>query len=294
MTARDQISIVNSTMNTNDCTLELTTGESEDTKQWTFSRLLRRINPELYNIWYSIKDREASLDYYIDAIFIKFASLSDYKYLHNANRADTIFESYTVDFVNSGVQFFFSDHYLTALKMMDFMQISLSQIELKDQLYQNSRWYKDWIDSVLATLQIKSRVNIHETMRFIAWMRLYDYFHLYFRDLLRINGTMIPKDQYILRDLIDRSQASLFMKDFSGQRWQWKDAFELNLLDIDLPLYSRINFRDLIFCMNKMEMIREQCMLTDTIYADESMKLKDRKKECGMFHDSLYLKFDDE
>ena len=121
--------------------------------------------------------------------------MSDYKYLHNANRADTIFEfimklirffkSYTVDFVNSGVQFFFSDHYLTALKMMDFMQISLSQIELKDQLYQNSRWYKDWIDSVLATLQIKSRVNIHETMRFIAWMRLYDYFHLYFRDLLR-------------------------------------------------------------------------------------------------------------
>ena len=295
LTARDEISIVNS--NLTDGCLKITTDDTNTT--WTFSNLLEKINPELYTLWKKIKDREQSLDYYIDAIFVKFASLSDYKYLQNANRADTIFEfvmklirffkSYTVDFVNSGVQFFFSDHYLTALKLLDVVELAYAQIDLKDPMYQHNRWYKDWIDSVLATLQITSKINFHETYRFIAWMRLYDYFHLYFRDLLRINAVMIPKDRLVLRDLLDSLRNTMEIRDYSGERWHWKDTFERNLLEIDLPLYSHINFRDLIFMIDKLNEIRDKYMMTDHIQAEETMHMKEHDTERIHFHDQFIM-----
>ena len=247
--------------------------QKEGRQYLSFSSLLEATNPELYSLWDSIKEREESLDYYIDAIFVKFSSLSDYKYLANANRADTIFEfvmklirffkSYTVDFVNSGVHFFFADHYLTALKIMDWFNISWSEMMLKDVIFQNRGWYKDWIDSMMSILDIKSRINLHDTIRMYGLMRLYDEFHNRFRDYLRMNKESLIKDPLTQRDLIDRVFAERMFRDYSGL--SFKDTFVLNLLDIDLRGESWINFHDALKTLDKLSLIKDISMLTDDI-----------------------------
>ena len=239
----------------------------------SFSSLLEVTNPELYTLWDSIKEREESLDYYIDAIFVKFASLSDYKYLANANRADTIFEfvmklirffkSYTVDFVNSGVHFFFADHYLTALKIMDWFNIGMAEILFKDVIAQNRGWYKDWIDTMASILDIKSRINFHDTLRMYGLMRIYDEFHGHFRDYLRMHKESLLKESLTERDLIDKIFAERMFKDYSGLSWQ--DTFVLNLLEIDLRGESWINFHDALKTIDKLSWIKDISMLTDDI-----------------------------
>lgn len=266
----------------------------------SFSSLLEATNPELYNLWDTIKEREESLDYYIDAIFIKFSSLSDYKYLANANRADTIFEfvmklirffkSYTVDFVNSGVHFFFADHYLTALKIMDWFNISWSEIMLKDVIFQNRGWYKDWIDSMISILDIKSRINLHDTIRMYGLMRLYDEFHNHFRESLQINKESLIKDSLTQRDLIDSIFAERLFRDYSGL--SFRDTFVFNLLEIDLRGESWINFHDALKTVDKLSLIKDISMLTDDIsqFISEN-SLYDKENTHWHLKDSFMLTF---
>ena len=143
----------------------------------TYESLLENINPELYTLLLSMIDEEdrnkGIWDEYIDEIYLKLGSLSDaYKYLPTINKNESMFEfvlklirffkSYTVDFVNSGIQYFLDDRYLMGLKLIDDLKMSDVDWKLNDNLFVKNNSYIDLLDKILSQISIKDTLNLRE------------------------------------------------------------------------------------------------------------------------------------
>ena len=143
----------------------------------TYESLLENINPELYTILLSMIDEEdrnkGIWDEYIDEIYLKLGSLSDaYKYLPTINKNESMFEfvlklirffkSYTVDFVNSGIQYFLDDRYLMGLKLIDDLKMGDVDWKLNDTLFAKNNSYIDLLDKILSQISIKDTLNLRE------------------------------------------------------------------------------------------------------------------------------------
>ena len=143
----------------------------------TYESLLENINPELYTLLLSMIDEEdrnkGIWDEYIDEIYLKLGSLSDaYKYLPTINKNESMFEfvlklirffkSYTVDFVNSGIQYFLDDRYLMGLKLIDDLKMGDVDWKLNDNLFVKNNSYIDLLDKILSQISIKDTLNLRE------------------------------------------------------------------------------------------------------------------------------------
>ena len=143
----------------------------------TFESLLENINPELYSIYLSMieeQDRNEGIwDEYIDEIYLKLGSLSDaYKYLPTINKNESMFEfvlklirffkSYTVDFVNSGIQYFLDDRYLMGLKLIDDLKIGNVDWKFNDTLFGDYNTYIDIMNSISSDYKIYQKLFIKE------------------------------------------------------------------------------------------------------------------------------------
>ena len=139
----------------------------------TYESLLENINPELYALLQDMieeEDRNKGVwDEYIDEIYLKLGSLSDgYKYLPTINKNESMFEfvlklirffkSYTVDFVNSGIQYFLDDRYLMGLKLIDWLQVGDVNWPLGENLFNKNNIYIDIMDKII------SGYNIHQNL----------------------------------------------------------------------------------------------------------------------------------
>ena len=161
----------------------------------TYESLLENINPELYTLLLSMIDEEdrnkGIWDEYIDEIYLKLGSLSDaYKYLPTINKNESMFEfvlklirffkSYTVDFVNSGIQYFLDDRYLMGLKLIDDLKMGDVDWKLNDNLFVKNNSYIDLLDKILSQISIKDTLNLRELIfpRVNYWVKdreiLYD------------------------------------------------------------------------------------------------------------------------
>ena len=161
----------------------------------TYESLLENINPELYTLLLSMIDEEdrnkGIWDEYIDEIYLKLGSLSDaYKYLPTINKNESMFEfvlklirffkSYTVDFVNSGIQYFLDDRYLMGLKLIDDLKMGDVDWKLNDNLFIKNNSYIDLLDKILSQISIKDTLNLRELIfpRVNYWVKdreiLYD------------------------------------------------------------------------------------------------------------------------
>ena len=143
----------------------------------TYESLLENINPELYSIYLSMieeQDRNEGIwDEYIDEIYLKLGSLSDaYKYLPTINKNESMFEfvlklirffkSYTVDFVNSGIQYFLDDRYLMGLKLIDDLKMGNVDWKFNDTLFGDYNTYIDIINSISLDYKIYQKLFIKE------------------------------------------------------------------------------------------------------------------------------------
>ena len=161
----------------------------------TYESLLENINPELYTLLLAMIDEEdrnkGIWDEYIDEIYLKLGSLSDaYKYLPTINKNESMFEfvlklirffkSYTVDFVNSGIQYFLDDRYLMGLKLIDDLKMTDVDWKLDDTLFAKNNSYIDLLDKILSQISIKDTLNLRELIfpRVNYWVKdreiLYD------------------------------------------------------------------------------------------------------------------------
>ena len=143
----------------------------------TYESLLENINPELYSIYLSMieeQDRNEGIwDEYIDEIYLKLGSLSDaYKYLPTINKNESMFEfvlklirffkSYTVDFVNSGIQYFLDDRYLMGLKLIDDLKIGNVDWKFNDTLFGDYNTYIDIMNNISLDYKIYQKLFIKE------------------------------------------------------------------------------------------------------------------------------------
>lgn len=143
----------------------------------TFESLLENINPELYSIYLSMIEEQARnegiWDEYIDEIYLKLGSLSDaYKYLPTINKNESMFEfvlklirffkSYTVDFVNSGIQYFLDDRYLMGLKLIDDLKMGNVDWKFNDTLFGDYNTYIDIMNSISSDYKIYQKLFIKE------------------------------------------------------------------------------------------------------------------------------------
>ena len=143
----------------------------------TFESLLENINPELYSIYLSMIEEQARnegiWDEYIDEIYLKLGSLSDaYKYLPTINKNESMFEfvlklirffkSYTVDFVNSGIQYFLDDRYLMGLKLIDDLKMGNVDWKFNDTLFGDYNTYIDIMNRISSDYKIYQKLFIKE------------------------------------------------------------------------------------------------------------------------------------
>ena len=143
----------------------------------TYETLLQNINPELYELLQDMieeEDRNKGVwDEYIDEIYLKLGSLSDgYKYLPTINKNESMFEfvlklirffkSYTVDFVNSGIQYFLDDRYLMGLKLIDWMQVGEVKWPLNDNLFNRNNIYIDILNRVDLEYKVYQNIFLKE------------------------------------------------------------------------------------------------------------------------------------
>lgn len=160
--------------------------------QDTYQGLLEKNNPELYTIFKNIEPNKNTIEDYIDDIFIKLSTLSiEYKYLASINRNDILFEfimklirffkSYTVDFVNSGIQYFLDDRYLMGLKLLETWEIGEINSELRDSLMYKGNWYKDYLERVTSSFDEKDTIRIEDWIKIYCFLRQDDFLLLYDR-----------------------------------------------------------------------------------------------------------------
>ena len=143
----------------------------------TFDTLLENTNPELWTLLESIEEQQDQnrgiYDEYIDEIYLKLATLSDsYKYLSTINKNESMFEfvlklirffkSYTVDFVNSGIQYFLDDRYLMGLKLIDWIQFGDTSFMLTDDVFAKNNIFIDVLDKMINEFFFKQNLFIKE------------------------------------------------------------------------------------------------------------------------------------
>lgn len=170
----------------------------------TFEDLLKNINPDLYSVYVrdAISDTEVNND--INAILSKLASFGDYKYLANINRAETMFstvlklvrffKSYTVDFINSGIQYIMSDKYFQSIKLMDDWEITSSSIELFDK-DDKTKYYRDLIQYYESSLFADSIMEVNDVYGLNGSMQMNDRYGRLFDDQSIIRSDMLHKEQ---------------------------------------------------------------------------------------------------
>ena len=206
----------------------------------TYESLLENINPELYTLLLSMIDEEdrnkGIWDEYIDEIYLKLGSLSDaYKYLPTINKNESMFEfvlklirffkSYTVDFVNSGIQYFLDDRYLMGLKLIDDLKMTDVNWKLDDTLFAKNNSYIDLLDKILSQISIKDTLNLRELIfpRTNYWVK--DREILYDKGLsINIGGSsgglMITDDLFkgsTYNDIINNIAKEVSIKDNSNR-----------------------------------------------------------------------------
>ena len=170
--------------------------DNNGTKQTTYAELLKINNPDLYDLYLNaIANPEAGADEfdvvggstnktvnciyyplaetYINEIFVKINALStEFKYLSAVSSTDSIFDyimklirffkSYTVDFVNSGIHYYFDDHYLMGLKLLDTVNISSMEIPLDDRVFMYGIPYKDYITLTSASFGTEESIGLYD------------------------------------------------------------------------------------------------------------------------------------
>lgn len=202
--------------------------DNDGNQQTSYAGLLQANNPDLYTIYASaINDKKMSddnypyyptIENYINEIFVKMASLSDeYKYLSSVNSTDSVFDyvmklirffkSYTVDFVNSGIHYFFDDHYLMAFKLLDVWKYGDITDSLEDFINHNGRQYKDYIHMVSDTFKITQNLNIDEEIRTDLYLWVFNKIH--FINTLSVGATSLSAQTKLALDgFIDSSIAA--------------------------------------------------------------------------------------
>ena len=149
----------------------------------TFEDLLKNTNPDLYTVYLRDIDSEKDLNNDINAILSKISSFGEYKYLANINRAENMFDtvlkllrffkSYTVDFINSGIQYVMTDKYFQGLKLMDDWEITDGYMTIEDK-DGNRRYYKDLIQYMQIDIPMDSRMKFSDSCMYNGSMWRYD------------------------------------------------------------------------------------------------------------------------
>ena len=170
----------------------------------TFEDLLQSTNPDLYTVYIRDIDSEKDLNADVNAILAKMASFGDFKYLANINRADSMFDtviqlirffkSYTVDFVNSGIQYILDDKYFQGIKLLDSLTVSSTGFDINTTLYNNGRYYKDLIHSIRPTMELKDLQKLTDTHTLSTWIDCYDRFILKLKDSAQIQTKLTPSE----------------------------------------------------------------------------------------------------
>ena len=156
--------------------------DSNGNQCFSFEELLKKCNNPILYTYYE-KANGNDIDELLDTVFVRLASLSDeFKFLSNIVYLDTIYEfllnlirffkSYTVDFINSGIQYTIDDHYLTALKLLDVYHYDVD-MELIDNLKINGISYADFIDRYIANILLSDKISKRVLKDRMAWIESY-------------------------------------------------------------------------------------------------------------------------
>ena len=270
--------------------------DNEGNIQETYQSLLLKINPELYNIFKTIEPNKNTVEEYIDAIFIKLSTLSiEYKYLSTINRNDILFEfimklirffkSYTVDFVNSGIQYFLDDRYLMGLKLLEVWDCDIST-ELKDNLMNNGNWYKDILEKIEAEFKEKDKLTIYDWIKIFITIKHEDLLILYdkYKEKVEIG---IREEICLMIDNLESIEKDVELNDrdnIKDKRYILSDYFYKHFINMEFE------FRDkLLLKREKMEIDEEvdrkgSITIDDELSSsiskyklnDQSMRFKDR------------------
>lgn len=263
----------------------------------TYESLLKEINPELYSVYLNILEQQESVDEYIDAIFIKLSTLSiEYKYLSSINRNEMIFEfimklirffkSYTVDFVNSGIHYFLDDRYLMGLKLMEMYWMS-SDMELRDTIFNNGNWYKDYINTIGIGMQVKDDLTIRD------WQEIENFLFgnggtIKFDDKLFIDSEHFVKDEPFWVDYAEFG-TDIYLGATDEQGINFKDKMYLDF-EIHINMVDKLKIKD-IYDMNVKDVISERFRMVDDLQMAADISLVDKKNNTLSLKDKMYLSF---
>lgn len=263
----------------------------------TYESLLKEINPELYSVYLNILEQQESVDEYIDAIFIKLSTLSiEYKYLSSINRNEMIFEfimklirffkSYTVDFVNSGIHYFLDDRYLMGLKLMEVYWMS-SDMELRDTIFNNGNWYKDYINTIGIGMQVKDDLTIRD------WQEIENFLFgnggtITFDDKLFIGSEHFVKDEPFWVDYAEFG-TDIYLGATDEQGINFKDKMYLDF-EIIINMVDKLKIKD-IYDMNVKDVISERFRMVDDLEMAADLSLVDKKNNTLSLKDKMYLSF---
>lgn len=264
--------------------------DSEGNIEDTYEGLLARLNPDLYSIYLTICENPNSIDSYIDSIYIKLATLSnEYKYLASINRNENLFEfvmklirffkSYTVDFVNSGIQYYLDDRYLMAFKLLDENRNVDVEEVLKDSIYNKGRYYKDYIDRMNVGLRITDEFNLLDWNFIRNKIRYYDSLTLLDKLRIDVNQTVEDRERLIDEAYHTLSELKIFNKENTiGLR----DDLFVNMIELEYTVKENGILKEEI---RNSEVI-EPNIRTDIRMIDEVNLASSNQK----IRDGLYLK----
>ena len=269
----------------------------------TYADLLEKNNPDLYTIYQADSDNDTDLNNHINALFSKLASYGDYKFLANVNRSDSMFDtvlklirffkSYTVDFINSGIQYVFDDSYLQGLKLIDECIVSGSLKEIDHSLFFHNSWYKDMLNGIRPTITIKDINHVfHDDNYLNAITPLFDRYFLDMYDKLWVTkGDMNASDRHELYD--DISFVTQNLMAISKYRF-FKDQGFLKAYIDDRPFKDKPDIHDrLIRTIDftpKAEDLNNYLYNTDNIEFEGNRFIKDRNKR--FLRDGLHISVD--
>lgn len=217
----------------------------------TFAKYLEINSPTIYDIYMSIKDDVNDSNNAINAIFSKLASFGDYKYLANIGRIDRLFDvvmklirffkSYTVDFVNSGINYVLDDRYLQGLKLMDDVIISGTGLNLDDQMARNHMWYKDFIEGRNSVLRLYDHLKYYDKMTWNVVLRIWDEYQQKIHDDMKLGhiGFQYNERFDIYDDIIMEPQ-----NEFLHSKYKFSDYMWMTSRIVPPELYDHLKLHD--------------------------------------------------
>jgi hypothetical protein len=186
----------------------------------TFADLLQSINPDLYTIYLRDIDNEKELNNDVNSVLSKMSSFGEFTYLANINRADSMFDivlrlirffkSYTVDFVNSGIQYVLDDKYFHGIKLLDEWVLSSTGFDIKDA-YRSGRYYKDLIQYLQPNIDLRDYTKLVDKEKLTSILWIFDHYMLNLHDRIFIGTELDKGDAIQYYDLLGLSADNVFM-----------------------------------------------------------------------------------